>query len=984
MDAAGEMGMNRILEGSARLLLGSAFVALALGAQSAMARQTSRIAVELPPQALSESLRNLAIVTGRSVLVDAVLVGNRPAPAVRGSYTVEESLRLLLSGSGLNYQRVGDGFVIVSAAALTADGPNASSDIVVTGTRIRGSVPVGAPVVVLNRDALDRSGRGSMTDIIQSIPQNFNGGASETTIGTTARNGAGANISNGSSINLRGLGTASTLVLFDGNRPALGGTTGTFTDISLIPVSAIDRIEILTDGASAIYGTDAVAGVVNIRFRNRFEGFETSLRSGTVDGDFGELQLSQIAGKSWSSGGVVLAYQYSERGRLRGADRAFATEDLRPYGGPDYRSLYASPGTIIAANGAVFGIPQNQSGTALRASDLLPGQVNRRDARKTIDLLPQQISNAVYGSFDQDILPGIRLFARGLYAHRSFDVQRPLGFPEIVTVPVSNAFYIDPIGTRQPVRVRYDFTRDFGQQRQTGAVDGLSVTAGLTGAFGRWNYEISGTYGSQIERYVAINAVNTARLAVALADSNRATAFNVFGDGSFTSPATIDQVRGGSRQRTRYAVESGAARLDGPLFDLPWGAVKLAVGAEHRDERLDFSQTSDIRRLQPNANVISGLPGHRKIDAFYGELLIPVSAGGQGLVPGKLDIALAGRIERYSDFGQTANPKVGITWQPTDGISLRSSYGTSFRAPNFPETAGASGNLYTPLLLDDPNSPTGKTLVLGLFGLSSTIGPEKATSWTVGVDLKSLPITGLTLSATYFKIAYKDRIGSASADYLSFLTRRDLYGSLVTDNPSAAIVAGYFADPGFFNGLGVAPGDIKAIIDGLTRNLSAVTVRGVDFDIGLKRPIVGGTVDVGVAGTYLLGINQQVTPTAPAANVLSSLGNPTDLRLRGRAGWSKGNFDIGAFVNYVAGYQNQTTTPTERVSSWTTVDLQVGYRFADTGPFKNARIALSATNLFDQAPPYVNNHAFDSTLAYDPEQASPVGRLISIQARFGW
>ena len=170
----------------------------------------------------------------------------------------------------------------------------------------------------------------------------------------------------------------------------------------------------------------------------------------------------------------------------------------------------------------------------------------------------------------------------------------------------------------------------------------------------------------------------------------------------------------------------------------------------------------------------------------------------------------------------------------------------------------------------------------------------------------------------------------------------------------------------------------------MIRNLSVVTVRGFDFDVGYKRSLGGGTADIGVAGTYLLAIDQRLTPTSPAVDVVSTLGNPVDLRLKGRIAWSKGAFDLGVFVNYVAGYQNQTTTPAERVRSWTTADFQVGYRFPDAGPFRNARLALSATNIFDRAPPYVNNHAFDSTLAYDPEQASPVGRLISVQARFGW
>ena len=210
---------------------------------------------------------------------------------------------------------------------------------------------------------------------------------------------------------------------------------------------------------------------------------------------------------------------------------------------------------------------------------------------------------------------------------------------------------------------------------------------------------------------------------------------------------------------------------------------------------LDYRQTADIRQLTPNDSPLAGLPGHRNIEALYGELLVPLSGQESGWIPGRLDLALAGRVERYSDVGQTTNPKVGLTWRPIDGVSFRSSYGTSFRAPNFPEQAGAAGNFYAPLILNDPKSPTGQTLVLGLFGLSPSIGPEKATTWTIGADLKSFPIDGLTMSTTYFNIDYRDRIGSASADYLSFLTRRDLYGSLVTDNPSPAAGRRLFRGP---------------------------------------------------------------------------------------------------------------------------------------------------------------------------------------------
>lgn len=163
--------------------------------------------------------------------------------------------------------------------------------------------------------------------MLQSLPQNFGGGPTETTLGATTRNGAGSDATYGSSINLRGLGASSTLVLIDGARPALGGIGGVFADISLIPMSAVERIEVLTDGASAIYGADAVGGVVNVRLRNRFEGAETILRAGTADGDMTEVQFGQLFGKSWGGAHLTLAYQFSQRGALHAAKRDFARED---------------------------------------------------------------------------------------------------------------------------------------------------------------------------------------------------------------------------------------------------------------------------------------------------------------------------------------------------------------------------------------------------------------------------------------------------------------------------------------------------------------------------------------------------------------------------------------------------------------------------------------------------------------------------------
>ncbi|URW75888.1 TonB-dependent receptor [Sphingomonas donggukensis] len=958
----------------------TAAVAL-IAAPAAAQAPAERQRYEIEAQELGAALRAFSRASGRDVLADDAIIAGKRSKRVAGELDARAALTRLLRSSGLRAELVDGGFVIQLASGAGEEGN--ATEIVVTGTRIRGAAPVGSPVTVVDRTAIERSGRGTVQSLFETIPSNFGGGFNESVAGTTSRNAAGENAALGSSINLRGLGASSTLVLFDGNRPALGGVNGTFADISLIPQLAIERIEILTDGSSALYGSDAVAGVVNFRFRKNFSGFESLARAGTADGDFGEYQLGQLAGVTWGGGSATAAYQYSERGSLPGAQRRYATDDLRPFGGGDFRSLFTTPGTLIAANGAIFGIPAGQDGRSLTRGQLIPGQISRRDVRKETDLLAAQRSHAVYVAADQKVTDWLSGYVRGFYARREFDFTRSLA-PEVpVRVPVTNAFYVDPIGTREPVTVRYDFKADFGLERRIGSVDGATGTAGLAARFGPWRVDLSGSYGRQVEHQDALNLVNSFRLTAALADPDPATAYNVFGDGSDTNPATIDRIRGSRLTRTRSVVWSGALRADGPLFALPAGSIRLAVGAEHRDERLSTVTTTDFRGPGPTTANLMGLPASRGIDAVYGELLVPLLAAAPAF-PGSLDVTIAARHERYSDFGATTNPKVGIAWRPLKGMTLRGSFGRSFRAPGFGDLVGPSGNLYQTLELDDPQSPTGKSIALGLFGYSTGIGPEKATTWTTGADLADWPIDGLKANVTYFNIGYRDRIASATADFANYLTRRDVYGALIDENPAPSAVAGYFADPLFFNPLGVTPGQVTVIIDALLRNLSSTTVRGLDVDVELSRPLGTGTAMLGLSGTRLFAIDQQITATSPAANIVSTIGNPVRSRWRARTGWSSSTVDATLFVNRVGGYRNQTVTPVETVRSWTTVDASIGYRFPTPGPLHAARLALSALNLFDADPPYVTNRSFDSTLGYDPEQASAVGRLLAVQLTIGW
>lgn len=958
------------------------------GAPTALARDLAQRTYHLPAQPLAVSLRAVAMASGQSIGAPAALVDSVQAPALVGDFTAEAATRALLSGTRLRARVTTAGIVIEANDASLESGRHSDpekADIVVTGSRIRGTGPVGAPLITIDRTDIDRSGYATTQQLVQAIPQNFGGGPNDATVGSGVRNNAGANTSYGSSVNLRGLGSSSTLVLFNGNRPALGGLSGVFADLSLVPSSAIERIEVLADGASAIYGSDAVAGVVNILFRDRFDGLETRLRVGTADGDFEEIQASALFGTGWSGGHAMIAYQFDQRGALAGSRRTFFTEDLRPWGGPDYRSSYSNPGTITAADGRVFGIPRGQNGMTLTAGDLLPGFTNLTDARQTTDILPRQRTHSVYASVHQDLGGSLSVYGQGLFAERRYRA-RFLPFDDVpVTVPVSNAFYVDPIGTNEPVDVRYSFVRDFGPNINSGVVSGLSGVLGLTRGVGRWAVDVHGAYGVQHERARTDNIPNEARLALALADSNPATAFDVFGDGSFTNADTIARIRGSYTTLTNYRVWSAVAKADGPLVALPGGDAKLAVGAEYRKEHFTYQSIGDTRGLVPRVGSLAGLPGPRSITAGYAELLVPVF-GPANRTAGieQLDISVAGRVEHYSDVGSTTNPKLGVSWVPVNGLTIRGSYGRSFRAPAFTDLIGSALALYQPLIVSDPRSPTGQSAVLGLFGYAADIKPEKATTWTLGVDLRPKAVPGLSVALTYFDIDYRDRIGTANQDIFNYLANRTVYGGLITDSPSAATIATYYASPDFFNPFNVAPGQIAAIIDGRTLNLSSVHQDGLDVDLGYKTPFGGGIVDVGIAGTYILGIRQRLTSTAPVIDVVGTLGNPVDLRLRGRIAWSHGPFDLAGFVNCTGGYRNQVQAVAERVSAYTTVDAQIGYTFARSGALGGLRLALSASNLFDRAPPYVNNRTPTSALAYDSDKASPIGRSVALQLTQTW
>src|SRR5690606_4504278 len=224
-------------------------------------------------------------------------------------------------------------------------------EIVVTGSRVRGAAPVGSTVISLGRDSIESSPAVTTDRLIKEIPQNFDLGVSEN---SRAQSGGSGNITYGNSVNLRGIGPYATLVLIDGHRVVNNSRS---TDPSVIPTLGVERVEVVADGASAVYGSDAVAGVVNIVPRRSLDGVEAFVRGGVADrGGFHEWAAGAAVGKVFSRGQVMLAYEHVERSNLSGDDRDFFVSDQRPFGGNDYRTMRCSPGTI-RADGITYAIP---------------------------------------------------------------------------------------------------------------------------------------------------------------------------------------------------------------------------------------------------------------------------------------------------------------------------------------------------------------------------------------------------------------------------------------------------------------------------------------------------------------------------------------------------------------------------------------------------------------------------------------------------
>jgi outer membrane receptor protein involved in Fe transport len=429
--------------------------------------------------------------------------------------------------------------------------------------------------------------------------------------------------------------------------------------------------------------------------------------------------------------------------------------------------------------------------------------------------------------------------------------------------------------------------------------------------------------------------------------------------------------------KSKSAIASLDATVDGLLARMPAGPIRYAVGAQFRNE--SFGSTY----LLPATD--NFFYPSRRVAAAYGELRAPL-VGPRG--EPALEITLADRAERYSDFGSTNNPQGGVIWKPFEGISVRGTYGKSFKAPLLSQlnpvpsqVAIAPTSLFVP-------APGGTLNTLVVFGGNPELKPQKATVWTAGLDLAPPQIAGLTVKLTYYDIVFRGQIATAEAASCwcnAYVDTAIFVPPIFNRNPTGAQIQQLLAEPSFTNIFNVDPATIGAIFDGRYLNLSTVKTNGLDFRVGYKGQVAESRFETGVDGTYIFTFDNQFTATAPVQSILNTIFNPSALRLRGRVLWTRGGLTTGVYLNFVNAYTNNEVRPYEHVASWTTADAIASYEFAAGGGVRRGlSLSLSVVNLAGRDPPYVLNPSAGSNVNYDGANANALGRYFSLRLGKRW
>lgn len=879
----------------------------------------------------------------RALLKGAVALGSLTALAATSHAAAQEASSVQQTAA----EKPAEGAPAEAAAA-------AEAEIVVTGTSIRGVAPVGSQLIQVGQAEIVERGVQSTAGLLATIPQ-LDSFSSRPTPEPSGRMPI-------TPPSLRGLGAGATLSLLNSHRLAGIGTVSTTSDPTSLPIAAIARIEVVPDGASAIYGSDAIGGVINVILRKDLDGIDARASIGVADG-YTEQVYSLVGGQTWSTGSILLGVQYQTNSALLGGERDYITNDFRSVGGGDNRSFFSAMPNVTTLAGVTYGY----TGPGFSTS---PNQV---DTARESDLIPASRKWSAVLNAEQHVGDSVRLFGDAHYGNLRTDFRgSPASDALNFTIRQGqNPYFKSPVPGQTEVSVRqgqYEFLGQYHDNYQNLEYWGVNGGAEVELA-DKWSARVVANYSHTFTE-VDQDVIDLAAFNDAVTSTNPATAYDPFtGQTSAATRARItDAIANPGSIQKLFQVTAG---VNGSLFALPGGDVKLAVGGEYRKEVYAGFGVNGKR----SAPVTTFINSKRNLWSVYGEIFLPV-LGEDSNIPGihRLDFTGAVRHDRYSDFGNTTNPKFGANWEIVEGLSVRGTYGKSFHAPSLSDLK-AIDDLYFYLpgfpagFLFTPPGPDPFNLIL-LAGGNPNLKPEKATTWSLGVDYDPTFVPGLRLNATYFDIKYTDRVIVPIG--VAFLSP-ELTDLLVHFNPTAAEFAALTA--------GLSPvgtpfplEDTDLITDARRVNLGGSIVKGLDFSAAYSVDLGNSRLVADVNGSHFLSKKTITVPGAPLLDDLETTATPA-WRFRTHVGWQSDRFRANVTWTHLGGYNNTNFLPVQRVRSFNPIDLNFAFKVPTDGLAKNFEFQIDVQNVFDEAPPPVYSGNGASALS------SPIGRMILVGVR---
>ena len=884
------------------------------------------------------------------------------------------------------------------------------NDIVITGSRLPAGVKAPTPLTVLGRQAIEDRSPQTIGELLQQIPS-FAGMDSPNTAGVTSRGGGQINP------DLRALGASRTLVLINGRRHVPTATTGS-VDLKVVPTLLVGRVEVVTGGASAAYGSDAVAGVVNIVLRDDLSGVQGTVQGGISEhGDGDERRLSLAAGTHFAHGrgsitagfdyvkisgiGTQLTRDWGRRDVGLITNPNFATNGLPNFIiSPNVHSAITTPGGLIVS-GPLRGIAFGPGGTTFNyafgqvfGSTMIGGDGAHQN-ENLLALLgtPTEHFNALL-SAKYDVTDNVQLFAEasGGFSDVGGASQEPRDRGNLV-IHRDNAFL--PQNVRDLMIADNLQTITIGRvSNDTGKIkldrdDGVyEVVGGATAHFGNWTADASAQYGRNVynlafgpnnrkqnEFFQAVNAVvdpatgNIVCRSTLTNPINGCIPVNVFGDGSLTLNSFVN---GTARFRlvTRQAV--AAANIRGTPFSTWAGPVALAAGAEYRRDSADGSSDAISQRVNANGSIggwILGnqLPEHGVIKVFetYAEAQAPLASNTK--LARELSINAAVRRTHYSLSGTVYTWKVGGVWEPVPAIRFRATRSRDIRAPNISElfeNGGSSNtNVFDPVL--------GRAVqIREIEAGNPNLKPEKADTFTAGAVFR--PLSGLTASVDYYDIKIHDEIATLGAPTLAqgCFSGNQLFCQSITFNPDGSI----------------------AFITNTRLNLAEAATRGIDFELAYARPrFLGGTLSTRLLATRVLKLESEI----PGGAIQDRLGQLSNFnRTVGVPKWAgdafadyqRGRLRLGLQARLVGagkfstilheGTGGPNTINDNHVPAFVYVTASGAYRLKSSGK-RTIELFAVVNNLFDTDPPMVPSGA-----AGGINESSTYGQFYDVVGRF--